>query len=437
MRARRSVILLVVLVIALGLPSLARAQEPAGAPPASFSRLAAAARAAAIMLLAPDGDESAGLDPADRLIALQERALGAGVIVDPAGFALTNARIVLLVPEFEIMSGDGAPLKATVLALDVKTDIAVLKLENDGRLFPYLRFGDSEEVRLGDRVIAVGAPYGLVATVTAGVITAKPAPASASPLRNFLQTDAVAGHGNAGAPVVNMQGELVGLCTLLGGDDVGHALPSRVVRRVYLELVEKGRVSRPWLGVTTQTLTADLARALGAPDVAGVLITDALPDGPAARAGVRSGDIVLQVDAAPVSSRAQLERAVNALEPDRAVVLTLRRENRVLRAPVTLAEEPDDWQLLPALARAERLLGVKVRPITPTMGAMAASIEPDSPADAVGMEPGDVIREIDRRPIRNIADFQAAARTLRPGAPALMLVQRGAVALYVVVTARK
>jgi serine protease Do len=290
-------------------------------------------------------------------------------------------------------------------------------------------------VQVGDWVIAVGAPHGLAATVAAGIVTATPVPTSPNPLGKFLQTDAVTGL-SAGAPLVNTRGEIVGLGTGHGDDAVGYARPASVVRKVYLDLLENGRVRRPWLGVTTQTLTADVARLLGVPDVAGVLITDALPDGPAAKV-LRSGDVLLQLDAARLASRAQLERAVDALTPGRVVRLRFRRDGRAMSASVTLAEEPDESELPPLLARAERLLGIEVRAITPAMGAIAAEVDAAGPAAFVGIEPGDVIREVNRRPIRSIADFEVVARELRPGAAVLMLVQRDDVALYVAVIARE
>lgn len=419
----------------LAAPASSVAADVAVAPE-SLARTAAAARAAAIMVLAPD-DDAGPFEREDDAGGPAERVLGGGVIVDPGGLAITSARLLMRVDAPKVVSADGAPLDATVVALDPRTDVAVLRLAGDGRPYPFLPFGDSDAVQLGDRVITTAAPHGLVATVRAGIIVATPAPASENPLRNFLQTDAIAGSGSAGAPVVSMRGEIVGLATRLSGDDVGYALPSRIVRAIFLELLERGRVSRPWLGVTTQSLTAELAHALGAPGDPGVLITDALPRGPAARAGVRSGDIVLKVDATPVASRAQLERAVSALRRGRVVTLTLRRERRLLRTSVALAEEPSEWELPPPVARARRLLGIEARPITPAMGVEAAAVEPESPAGVIGIAPGDVIREMDRRPIRDFADFQAAARALRAGAPALLLIQRGSAALYVLIPPRR
>lgn len=432
----------------LTLPDLTGAAE-ATAPPASFARVAAAARAATIVLRASDaggggvagpiddgGPDMGALDEDSPLFETladrEERTVASGIVVDPRGFALTSARAVLLAPGFEVFLVDGTRMKARLLALDRRTDVAVLELDNGGVAMPHLPLGDSDRVEAGDWVIVVGAPMGLDGTVTAGIITATPAPASLSPLAAFLQTDASSvGLGNAGGAVVSLAGEVVGLSTLLSDNGIAYVRPSATVRRVYLELMEKGRVSRPWLGAVTQRLTADLARALGARDQAGILVADVHPEGPGADAGLRSGDIVVAVDATPVSSRAQLERAVGARAPGRLVTLSVRRAARELRLAVRLGEEPDEWQLPPALARARRLLGFAARPLTPTLGVRATDVDPRGPAGRAGLVAGDIIREIDRRPIRTMAEFQAAVQSLAPETPVLLQIQRGEVAVYV------
>jgi S1-C subfamily serine protease len=245
------------------------------------------------------------------------------------------------------------------------------------------------------------------------------------------------GRGNAGGPIVAMSGEIVGLGTVLSGEGIGYALPARIVRKVYLELLEKGRVSRPWLGAMMQSVTADLARAFSARADVGVLIADVLPTSPAASAGLRSGDIIVEVGGTAVSSRAQVERVISGLTPGRIVRLKVRREAHELVESVKLGEEPDEWQALPAVARARRLFGIDVRPITPTMGAVIVDVDPEGPADVVGIEPGDVIREVDRQPVRSFTDFQAIVRALRAGTEVLILVQRADAAVYVVLRVRK
>jgi serine protease Do len=439
------VLLLLVMLVAAAPVSGPSGLAGAAEPPTSFARVAAAALAASIVIRGPDAEGIVSSVPVDSdpdegkldgLSAGRERVLGAGVIVDPQGIALTSARVMRLMPGFEVALIDGTLLRATVVGLDRRTDVAVLKLHS-GAPLPHLPLGDSDLVEVGDWVIAVGAPSGLEGTVSAGIITATPTPKSSSPLASFLQTDAAMGRGNAGGPIVAMSGEVVGLGTVFSGEGIGYALPATIVRKVYLELLEKGRVSRPWLGVTMQSLTADLARALGARADIGVLIADVLPKSPAASVGIRSGDIVVEVGGTAVSSRAEVERAMRVLAPGEMVRLKVRREARELVASVKLGQEPDEWQVLPALARARWLLGIDVRPITPTMGAVVEDVDPGGPADLVGVEPGDVIREVDRQPVRNITDFQTIARTLRAATEVLMLVQRSDVALYVVLRARK
>jgi S1-C subfamily serine protease len=443
MRLKGALLLLVMLVAAAsvsGPSGLAGAAEP----PASFARVAAAARAAAIVIRRPDADGIASSVPADSdpddeqlegLSAGRERILGSGVIVDPRGFAVTSARAVRLAPGFEVALIDGTLLKATVVGVDRRTDVAVLKLQSNASL-PHLPLGDSDLVQVGDWVIAVGAPSGLEGTVSAGIITATPTSESTSPVASFLQTDAAMGRGNAGGPLVAMSGEIVGLGTVLSGEGIGYALPARVARKVYLELLEKGRVSRPWLGAMMQSVTADLARVFSARAGVGVLIADVLPTSPAASGGLRSGDIVVEVGGTAVSSRAQVEQVISGLMPGGIVRLKVRREAHELVASVRLGEEPDDWEALPALVRARQLFGIDVRPITPTMGAVVVNVDPQGPADVVGIESGDVLREVDRQPVRSITDFQAIVRALRT-TEVLMLVQRADTALYMVLRARK
>jgi serine protease Do len=448
-RARIAMGLLAGLLVAMTLAAARteRAAAQSAATPPSFARAAPAAQAASIVIRKPadpdrdlecdeegDGVDECALD--EMLADRRERTLGAGVIVDPRGLALTSARAVLRGSRFEVALTDGTPLGATIVGLDRRTDVAVLKLDKEGgAAFPHVPLGDSDKLEAGQWVIVVGAPLGWEGTVTAGVITATPAPGSSSPLGHFLETDAAMGPGNAGGPLVNADGEVVGLGSTLSGNGIGYALPSNSVRKVYLDILERGRVRRPWLGVATQTLGADLAQALGARGATGVLIADVLPEGPAAGSGLRSGDIILEVDGARVSSRAQLDRATSVLTSGSFARLRVRRASRELTVAVRVDEEPDEWALPPELGRAKQLLGIEARSIIPSMGAVTTRIAPGSSAARAGLEPGDVIREVNRQPVRSMAEFRTAVRNLNLGAPVLMLVQRAEVALYVVLRA--
>jgi S1-C subfamily serine protease len=433
--------------------SLSQAAEPPTIP-ASFAEVAATALAASFVIRAA-GDEMPvedslsiqsalgveddiqedGWEPVDALAALRNRTVGAGVIIDPRGIALTSTRVMLRVREFEVVMMDGSPVNTTVVGLDLRSDVAVLKLEGRGAFFPHLPLGDSERARIGDWVLSVGAPLGLDGTVVAGVITAVPGRVGSAPFGSYIQSDAMMARGNAGGPLVNMNGELLGIGTLVAGDGSAHAIPAKILGRIARELIEKGRVSRPWLGTTTQSLSPRLARALGANDVAGALIADVSPDGPAATAGLRPGDIVVGIGTMPVSSRLQFERAVNATTPGDVMPLTLARAGRELAVTVTVGDDPEGMPLKPGAALAKRRLGIEVGSINPTAGAVARDIELWASAARAGIKPGDVIREVDGHPIGSAADFREVARALRPGAPVLLRVQRGDVVLYVVVTA--
>jgi serine protease Do len=235
----------------------ADAAEPSAMPP-SLAAVAQAARAASIVVRNAEEEDVAtsvlAQDESDRdegdIVASRRRTVAAGIIVDPRGYALTNARAVLRVRNFEIALIDGVVVKATLVGLDRPTDMALLKLEppDSGGALPYLVIGDSARANVGDWVIAIGAPRGFEGTVTAGIITALPAPGSRSPVAGFIQTDAAMSRGSAGGALVTATGEVIGLLSVLSGDGIGYVVPSTTVRRIYLELLETGHVSRPWLG---------------------------------------------------------------------------------------------------------------------------------------------------------------------------------------------
>lgn len=433
-----------VLLCALVLPLVPARSHAAAAiePPESFARVARVALAATIVIRRTDyaGEPLTPTYPGfaerefDDSSARRARNAGSGVIVDPRGIALASARVVGLGP-LEIALVDGTLLKADVVGVDWRTDVAVLRLRTDA-LLPHLALGDPDQVRVGDWVVAVGVPFGLAGTVTAGVITALPTPADSSPLGSFLQTDAAIGQGFLGGPLVAMNGELIGLATAVHWEGVAYALPLTTVRTVYRELLEKGRVSRPWLGALMQRLSADLARAFGTRTADGVLIADVLPASPAAGAGLRSGDVILEIDGHAASTPAQADRIINLRATGETIRLKVRRATRELVVSVRLGEAPVALESHPDLARARRLLGIDVRPVTPMMGAVVVEVDLESPADRMGLEPGDVIREIDRKPIGSIADFQTVARRIQGARDVLLLVQRAEIAVYVIVRAR-
>jgi serine protease Do len=363
------------------------------------------------------------------------RGVGSGVIIDPSGLTLTNAHVVERGGKIEVTLLDGTKYAAKLVGADRKTDLAVLRLQANGKTFPYLPLGDSDAVRVGDWVIAVGSPFGLNATVTSGIVSAKARQIGAGPYDDFLQTDAAINPGNSGGPLVNMRGEIIGINTAIvqGGSGIGFAIPANMARRISSELAASGSVSRGWLGVSLQPLTPDLAASFGVKDRKGALIAEVTPDSPAARAGLEAGDVVLEMDATKVESPGDLARAVGLARPGAETTLRVWRDGRERTVKVTLARTPDE--------AAPTRLGLAVQPLTPQAaraagsrsreGVLVTAVAPDSPAAAAGIQRGDVIREVEGKPVRSPADLEELTRSLEPGQPLSVRLEREGRALYV------
>lgn len=453
MRARNRGVLALVLTLTLVCGPGALAAPPVEPPtvPASFAEVAAAALAASFVIRVPvrhgpadrraiqnvlDPDEDIqedGDEPLDAAAELRDRTVGAGVVIDPSGVALTSTRAILRAAEFEVFMMDGTPVNTTVVGLDLRSDVAVLKLDGRGAFFPHLPLGDSARVTAGDWVISVGAPMGLTGTVVAGVVTSTPSPVSPTLSDSLVQSDAMMGHGNAGGPLVNVSGEVIGLGVVLATDAAAHAIPSNTLRRILSDMLEKGRVSRPWLGITTQSLTPALARALSLPDVVGALVADLVASGPGAVAGLRAGDVIAGIGVTAISSRVQFERALSALAPGDVLALKVRRGRETFTVPAKLAEDPDGMPFPAGARTVRRRFGIQVKPINPVRGAVASDVDIFGAAGRAGIEAGDVIREVNGRPVETVADFEAAVRDVGRGATMLLRVQRHGVTLYVVI----
>jgi serine protease Do len=378
---------------------------------------------------------------------MPQRSLGSGVIVDPSGIALTNAHVVENATNIEVVTVDGSKHKAKLVGLDKKTDLAVLKLDDGKASFPYARLGDSDKMQVGDWVIAVGSPFGLHSTVTAGIISAKARQIGQGPFDDFLQTDAAINPGNSGGPLVNMQGEVIGINTAIvaGGAGIGFAIPSNMARKIYTELQAKGRVTRGWLGVSIQPLTPELAKSFGAKDNKGVLLSEVMPDSPAAKAGLQSGDILIEFQGKKMEAPADLQRGVGLTSPGTTARVTVWRDQSEKTLEVKIGEAPDE----PREGRApsqhgKSILGLDVRPITPdiarqlnlrsTEGVIVARVEDGSTAEEAGIQRGDVIREINRQKIRVLADFERLTKDAKEGDRLTVLLQRGSMSLYVAFT---
>jgi serine protease Do len=384
---------------------------------------------------------------------MPQRSLGSGVIVDASGIALTNAHVVENANNIEVVTLDGNKHRARLIGLDKKTDLAVLKLDDGKGSFPHARLGDSDKMQVGDWVIAVGSPFGLQATVTAGIISAKARQIGQGPFDDFLQTDAAINPGNSGGPLVNMQGEIIGINTAIvaGGSGIGFAIPSNMARKIYTELQAKGRVTRGWLGVSIQPLTSELAKSFGTKDNKGVLLSEVMPDSPAAKAGLQSGDILLEFQGKKMEAPADLQRAVGLTSPGSSAKVKVWRDQSEKTLEVKIGEAPDEQREARGgpgpKGGGASALGVEVRAITPdvarqlnlrvTEGVIVARVEDGSAAEEAGIQRGDVIREINRQKVRSMADFEKLTKDAKEGDRLTVLLQRGVMSLYVAFTVGK
>ena len=369
------------------------------------------------------------------------RGVGSGVVIDPSGLALTNAHVVEGGSQIEVTMLDGTTYSAKVVGADRKTDLAVIRLQATGKTFPYLPLGDSDAVKVGDWVIAVGSPFGLNATVTSGIVSAKARQIGAGPYDDFLQTDAAINPGNSGGPLVNMRGEVIGINTAIvrGGSGIGFAIPANMARRIASELVASGTVSRGWLGVSLQPLTPELAASFGVKDRKGVVISEVTPDSPAARGGLKAGDVVLEMNATKVESPGDLARAVGLAKPGAETTLRVWRGGSEQTIKVTLAQGPGE-------ATPTRL-GLAVQPLTPEtaresgvrarQGVLVTAVEPESPAAGAGIRRGDVILEVEGQPVKSGADLERLTQGLKPGQPLSVRLERDGRALYVALGAAR
>jgi serine protease Do len=406
----------------------------------SFAKLAEAVKPAVINV---NTDRRGGGRPAPEAFPGDgpRRGLGSGVIIDPSGVALTNAHVVGDASEVDVTLIDGTKHRAKVVGADKKTDLAVIRLEADGKRFSYLPLGDSNAAQVGDWVVAVGSPFGLQATVTSGIISAKARQIGAGPYDDYLQTDAAINPGNSGGPLVNMRGEVIGINTAIvrGGSGIGFAIPASMARQISAQLIDSGKVTRGWLGVVMQPLTPDLAASFGADGKRGALISEVSPDSPAAKAGLKAGDVVLEIDGSKVASPSDVARAIAVVAPGRKAKLTLWRDKAQHSIDIVLGEAPGERQ-------ASRL-GFDVRPITPdiarqmnrrsTDGVVVTDVEDGTAAAEAGIRPGDVIVEVNRQPVKTLADFDAATRHMKKGERLTVRLERGDVALYVAVVPDK
>jgi len=374
----------------------------------------------------------------------KRRSLGSGFIVSDDGYILTNNHVVDKADEVTVTLLDKEEFKAKVVGTDPKTDIALIKISANRKL-PHVVLGDSDKLEVGEWVVAIGNPFGLGHTVTTGIVSAKGRIIGSGPYDDFIQTDASINPGNSGGPLFNLKGEVVGINTAIiqGGQGIGFATPISLAKSILEQLKDKGKVTRGWLGVYIQRLTPDVAEKLGVPGNHGALVSDVTKDGPAAKAGIRSGDVIVAFNGKEVKDERDLPTIVAVTKPGAKVDVKVVRDGKEQTIPVTIAEMAPEGTAKSGTPDLSKGVGLTVQDITPdlakrlgtenTKGVLVTSVDDGSPAEDAGMQQGDIIRQIDRKAVANVAEFDKLMKRDKNEKSVLFLVERGGNRMFVVV----
>jgi len=371
----------------------------------------------------------------------KRQSLGSGFIINKDGFIATNNHVVEGASEIKVILSDKQEYDAKIVGRDPKTDLALIKISPRQPL-PFARLGDSDKLRVGEWVMAIGNPFGLGQTVTTGIVSAKGRIIGAGPYDDFVQTDASINPGNSGGPLINMRGEIIGINTAIiaGGQGLGFATPINLAKPVLLQLWQKGAVTRGWIGVQIQAVTPDLAKSLGLPRPQGALVSEVTEGGPAKKAGIQRGDLIVSFDGKPVEDIMELPRLVANTSIGKEVPVQVLRKGKDLELRVTVAELKEE-SVAARSVPAQQQYGMTVQDLTPELarglglsqsrGVIVTRVEPGGPADQAGIRQGDLVQEVDEREVPTVQDFWRAVRESASDGTVLILINRRGSHLFV------
>jgi len=459
--------LAVLIVLAVALGGAAYAVAPPAQIPASFSALAKAASPAVANIATeqvvrgpagfgpgvprggPWGERGDPFDFFNRYfgqgrppMTQKMHSLGSGFVIDPKGYILTNFHVVQNASKITVRLANKKEYPAKVVGQDPKTDLALIQIKTDTPL-PALPLGDSDKIQVGDWVVAIGNPFGLDHTVTAGIVSAKGRVIGAGPYDDFIQTDASINPGNSGGPLLNLSGEVVGINTAITaeGQGIGFAIPARLAKEVVDQLKATGKVERGWLGVMVQTLTPELAKSFKMEGKGGALVADVDSDGPA-KGQLKRGDIIVAFNGQEVKDASDLPPLVAAAKIGSEAKVTFMRDGRSQVVSVKLGRLPEEKAASQGEegGEAPETLGLQVQDLTPKLaarlrvkpgsGVVVTGIDPNGPAFQSGLRTGDVIVEVNQQATPNVAKFRDVAGSLQQGETALFLIKRQGHTLY-------
>ena len=386
-----------------------------------------------------------------------QKSLGSGFVINEEGYILTNNHVIEGADEIQVQFPDKGPKReAKIIGSDPKTDIAVIKIADKG--LPFVQVGDSAKLEIGQWVMAVGNPFGLDSTVTVGVVSAKGRIIGAGPYDDFIQTDASINPGNSGGPLFNEQGQVVGINTAIvaSGQGIGFAIPINLAKDLIPQLISKGKVTRAWLGVGIQDITPELAQSFKLPDQKGALISNVFPDSPAAKGGLKSGDIVRKFDGQVIGDSHELPTLVARLPVGKRIAIEVLRDGGPKALEIVLGEmEEGEKQAEASLSKSSDELGITVRPITPEealeqgmpqpesgkpgsgkgqRGVLVVSVDPSSSVAQVGIQPGDVLLKVNDDTINGVDDFVNASRKTKKGGVIRLYIWREGASIYLAFT---
>ena len=373
----------------------------------------------------------------------EQRGVGSGFVMSREGYILTNNHVVEDADQIKVKLTNGKEYEGKIIGRDPKTDLALIKIKASSDLQP-LNLGNSDDLKVGSWVVAVGSPFGLEQTVTAGIVSAKGRVIGSGPYDNFIQTDASINPGNSGGPLIDMKGEVVGINTAIiaSGQGIGFAIPINMAKEVAPQLQEKGHVTRGWLGVSIQEVTPALAKSFDLKEKKGALVAQVVSGSPAEKAGIEQGDVIVEFDGKEVTDSKDLPRIVASTPIGKAVTIKLLRNGKALDRQVKVGEMEEKVEV--AKAPSHKSLGITVQNLTPEIakglglkkdtGVVVTRVEPGSPASDAGIQTGDLVQEVNRKPVKNVEDFVQKVEKAKGQDNILLLIQRGQNNMFAAVT---